>query len=104
MMPHEVHAVDGCSISGKINVCCENAGVGPNCAYCSAQCATNTKGNACDTTDASCNTVVDCTNKLNVITSGEPDLDFTSHGTDTVTTYSWRDWYTNSDETNCPTF
>ena len=29
-------AQDGCSISGKPNVCCDNAGVGPWCSICSS--------------------------------------------------------------------
>ena len=31
-LPLYVMAVDGCSDSGKVNICCENAGMGPTCA------------------------------------------------------------------------
>lgn len=53
-MVEGVVASDGCSISGKAGVCCDNSGVGPNCAYCPDQCTTGTKGASCSTTHSSC--------------------------------------------------
>lgn len=35
-LPTMTQAVDGCSISGANNVCCENTGVGPYCSQCTS--------------------------------------------------------------------
>ena len=100
----QVLASDGCSISGKDGVCCENSGVGPLCAKCTSQCQPNTdKGSqACSISDSSCGSTQDCTSQLSTRTI--TDKSFTGKGSLTDTALTASNFYTNGASNECPIF
>ena len=94
-LPAVSQAVDGCSISGKINVCCENSGVGPTCAKCTSQCSPNTKGAACDKSLTDCGVTADCTSTISANTLYSHRW-FYGTGQQETSTITWANYYSNS--------